>query len=401
MSENPFVIGGTVSGKHFTDRADERRRIADALTRPQSHLLVFGPRRMGKTSTLRVVADELTARGKRVAMADLSTASTLPDATNRLLQAATKGLAGRWKDTATALVQRLKVRVGLEPDPASGMLLPSVDVSLRDAPLDTQRATFGDTLDAIDRLAAARKSHVGIILDEFQEIHRFGGEVAEAHLRSTIQSHRNVSYVLAGSDARLIRAMTGARRPLYKLLEPMAFGPMEPGHLARWIDERLTAAGVRARGVGERIIALAGPRTRDVVQLARATFELGRSKRTATEATIGDAFLQVVLGEDAPTRALWEGFSPLQQNVLRAVATRSTGLTTRATRTRFGLGDTGPATKAATTLVARDVLVKSGAGYHFDSPFMRGWVILNTLADVGVSLPITHLPESPPTTPHG
>ncbi|HEX2717929.1 MAG TPA: hypothetical protein VHM67_09640, partial [Gemmatimonadaceae bacterium] len=394
MPDNPFVIGGTVSGDYFTNRAPERRRIAAALTQPQNHLLLFGPRRMGKTSTLRVVADDLAARGKRVVMADLSTASTLSDATNRLLQAATRSLGRRWKDTATALVQRLKVRVGLEPDAASGMLLPSVDVSLRDSGLETQRAAFGEALDAIEGLAATKGAHVGVILDEFQEIHRFGGEVAEAHLRSTIQDHRHASYVLAGSDARLIRAMTGARRPLYKLLEPMPFGPIDSAHLATWIDDRLTATGVRARGVGELIIALAGPRTRDVVQLARATFELGRSARAATEATIADAFLQVVLGEDAPTRALWERFSPLQQNVLRAVATRSTGLTTRATRTRFGLGDTGPATKAATTLVSRDVLVKSGPAYHFDSPFTRGWVILNTLADVGVSLPVTHLPDS-------
>lgn len=394
MPDNPFVIGGIVAGEHFTDRASERRRIARALTTPQSHLLLFGPRRMGKTSTLQVVAADLGARGKRVVLADLSTASTLSDATNRLLQAATLALGRRWKDTVTTLVERLSIKVGLAPDPGSGLLLPSVDMSLRQADLATQRGTFGDTLDAIEHLSQKKGAHVGIILDEFQEIHRFGGEDAEAHLRATIQRHRHVSYVLAGSDARLIQAMTGPRRPLYKLLDPMAFGPIDPEHLAAWIDERMAAGGVRVRGIGARIVALAGPRTRDVVQLARATFELGRQGGAATEVTIAGAFLQVVHGEDAPTRALWEGFSPLQQNVLRAVATRSTGLTTRATRERFGLGDTGPATKAATTLVSRDVLVKAGGGYQFDSPFMRGWVILNALADVGGSLPITHLPHS-------
>jgi hypothetical protein len=88
--ENPFRIGGAVSGRHFTDRADERRRIQRALTTPQSHLLVFGPRRMGKTSTLRVVQEELAKDGRHVIVADLSTSSVLSDMTNRILQAAVR-----------------------------------------------------------------------------------------------------------------------------------------------------------------------------------------------------------------------------------------------------------------------------------------------------------------------
>jgi hypothetical protein len=394
--ENPFRIGGAVSGCHFTNRAAERRRIHRALTTPQAHLLVFGPRRMGKTSTLRVVQEDAAAAGKHVIMADLSTATALSDITNRILQAAARELGRKWRDVIPQLVQRMSVKIGLAPDP-SGTLLPSVDVALRTAGIDEQRATLGGTLDAIEHLAAAKRTRIGIILDEFQEIHRFGGEQAEAHLRGIIQQHTHVSYVLAGSDERLIRAMIGARRPFYKLLEPLALEEMDPEHLSRWIEERMKAAGVRADGVGERIVSLAEPRTRDVVQLARSTFEVARRFGRATSVEVDEGFRQVVLSEDAPLRALWESLSVLQQNALRAVAVRSTGLTTAVTRRDFGLGDTGPATKAGLTLVSRDILVKAGAEYRYDSPFMRGWVIANTLADVGRSLAITHVPHPPRT----
>jgi hypothetical protein len=390
--ENPFRIGGAVAGRHFTDRAAERRRMQRALTSPQAHLLVFGPRRMGKTSTLRVVQDDLIKDGRHVIMADLSTASAVSDMTNRILQAAVKALGRRWHDALPKLIQRLTVKVGLTPDP-SGVLIPSLDVAMRDADIDEQRSTVASTLDAIERLAASKRTRIGVILDEFQEIHRFGGEQAEAHLRGIIQHHKHVSYVLAGSDERLIRAMIGPHRPFYKLLEPLAFGPMDLEHLAGWIEERMRAAGVRADGLGAHIVALAGPRTRDVVQLARSTFDVARRFARATDAEVEEGFRQVVLSEDAPVRALWESFSPLQQNVLRALATRSAGLTTRHARRQHGLGETGPATKAAQTLVSRDVLVKVGTEYRYDSPFMRGWVIANALADVGIALPITHLPS--------
>jgi hypothetical protein len=188
--------------------------------------------------------------------------------------------------------------------------------------------------------------------------------------------------------------MTGPRRAFYKLLEPMAFGPMDSDHLARWIEERMAAAGVRADGIGPHILALAEPRTRDVVQLARYTFDIARRFGRATVTEVDDAFRQIVLTEDSPIRALWDGLSPLQQNVLRAVAARSTGLTTRSTRRQFGLSETGPTTKAVQTLVSRDLLVKVDREYLYDSPFVRGWVIANTLGDVGVSLPITHLPHA-------
>lgn len=393
--ENPFRIGGVVAGRHFTDRAAERRRIRRALTGSQDHLLVFGPRRMGKSSTLRVVQDDLAAHGRHVVAADMSTASSLADLTNRVLQAAQTSLGRVWRDTLTALVQGLSVRIGVSLDPG-GLPLPSVDVSVRDTDLDAQRETFGAALDAIERLASAKRAHVGVILDEFQEIHRFGGQAAEAHLRGIIQNHRHVSYVLAGSDERLIRAMIGPRRPLYKLLEPLAFGPIDAAHLSRWIDDRMRSAGVEARGVGEVVVALAGPRTRDVVQLARATFEISRRFGKATAEHVTDGFQQIVLSEDAPVRALWAELSPLQQNVLRAASVSASGLTTGAVRRRFGLGDTGPASKAAATLVARSLLVKTDAGYLYDNPFVRGWVIANALADAGVAVPLTHMPSAEP-----
>jgi hypothetical protein len=389
---NPFRIGGIVTGAHFTDRAVERRRIVRALTTPQAHLLLFGARRMGKTSTLTVVQEELAAKGHHVVMADLSTASTLADVTNRVLHSAARALGRSWHDALGSVLQRLTVKVGVVPDPTSGVLLPSVDVSVREADLETQRSSLGGALEALEQLAASRRAHVGVVLDEFQEIHRFGGEQAEAHLRAIIQRHRHVTYVLAGSDERLIRAMTGPRRPLYKLLEPLEFGPMDEDHLATWLDARMKAAGVSASGIGAAIVRLAGPRTRDVVQLARATFEAARGGGRATDATVDEGFRQTVLAEDTPIRAHWETLSPLQQNVLRAVAARSTGLTTRETRRRYTLGETGTATKAVLTLAGRGILVKTGPQYRYDSPFMRGWVIANTLADAGVSLPITHLP---------
>jgi len=61
--QNPFRIGGTVAGSYFTDRAAEVGRIAATLGERQAKLLVFGPRRMGKSSAIEAAARRLRPPG--------------------------------------------------------------------------------------------------------------------------------------------------------------------------------------------------------------------------------------------------------------------------------------------------------------------------------------------------
>lgn len=86
--DNPFRIEGIVRPPHFTDREKELERIEATMERPGSKLLVYGPRRMGKTSAIAVAAERLEERDVHVVMADFSTASSAADLANRLLSAA-------------------------------------------------------------------------------------------------------------------------------------------------------------------------------------------------------------------------------------------------------------------------------------------------------------------------
>ena len=182
-ARNPFRIGGIVTGAYFTDRAGELRRIMDVLRKPQGKLLVTGPRRMGKTSTLARAVERLSRDGDAALLADLSTATTTVDLANRVLAAATASLGRRWKDVVAELVGRIQLEVTLNPNRTGGAL-PSLSLRYRTAPIEEQNATLGQVLDAIDDLAGKRGVTVGVVLDEFQEIARVdGGEAAEWHLR--------------------------------------------------------------------------------------------------------------------------------------------------------------------------------------------------------------------------
>jgi hypothetical protein len=382
---NPFRISGTVVGEYFTDRAIEVKRIAAALSEPQAKLLVYGPRRMGKSSAIESAVRRLRRRGSPAVVVDLSTATALADVASRILQAAAGQLPSSWRDVVGDIVRHLRVGVTVVPDPATGHPTLFLDVGHRKAPLEEQRLTLAEALDAIDRLAADRERTIGVVLDEFQEIHRFGGEEAEWHLRGVIQRHKNVSYVLAGSRESLIGAMVQKNRAFYKLFELLRFGPMDEEHLSRWIDSRMESRGVRPDGAGRRVVELARSRTRDVIQLARAAFEIGRARGKLGASDVEEALDRVVDEEDEMLRAEWERRTALQQNVLRALAAREKKLFSESTRDRYGLRGSAYVAGALDGLIDADLVVKRADGeYEFDSPFMQRWVARHTLPDVGV-----------------
>jgi hypothetical protein len=395
---NPFRIHGRVSGPHFTDRAAEVRRVVNILGEPAAKMLVSGRRRMGKTSILGVAEDRARRSGIPVLYADLSTATSLAEVSTRLLTAATEALGRRWKDVLLDIAKRAAHAVTLsfkDGHPTLGLSPAAFADDVAE-----HKQTLGTVLDAINSSAKAHKRHIGIIIDEFQEIQTIADANASWHLRGIIQRHEHVSYVCAGSRRHLIEEITGKDGAFFKLLDPpLEVGPIEPEFFAEWIESRLEHERVKVeRGVGARCVALAAPCTRDVVQLARAAFELASPARKATVTMVDNAFGDVVAAQSDAVRHLWEKASPAQQHALRAVAGASAGLTTEATRKRFALGPSGVVAGALPALLKNDWIVKDAqseslpTGYAFDSPFARGWVIAHALPDLGIQRPMTALP---------
>ncbi|HET7322640.1 MAG TPA: hypothetical protein VFI96_09115 [Longimicrobiaceae bacterium] len=394
MRSNPFRIHGIVKRPYFTDRESEVRRIREHLEEPGSKLLVFGDRRMGKSSAIAVAADEVHARGGVVLVADFSTASSVVDMSNRLLAAATKSLGRKWKSVVTDLARSIGMSVSLSPDPTTGVPVPSLDLSLRQAPLAQQQDSLARVLDQLDAMAGERGVTLGVAIDEFQEIRNFGGDQAEWHLRGVIQNHDHIAYVLAGSAPHLIRNMLDKGRAFYGLLDKLAFEPIDAAHMAGWIDTRMEAQGVRSDDAGARIVEAAGPRTRDIVQLARKTFDIASRRAPATGATIEQAFRELVDEEDAVLRSWWARLTPHQQNVMRAVAASVDPLTSRAALEKFGLPSSSATTQALKKFLAEGTVQRGGpSGYTFDSPYTRGWVVVNALPDLGIVLPATFTPN--------
>ena len=100
----------------------------------------------------------------------------------------------------------------------------------------------------------------------------------------------------------------------------MHVGPIAAEHLASWLEDRLNGAGVTAPGVGARIVAAAGPRTQDVMLLARMLWFRCSGNGRAGEKDVTEAMTEIVTGAEASLRRSWEVLMTSQQPLLRAIA---------------------------------------------------------------------------------
>ena len=245
--------------------------------------------------------------------ADLATATSLAEVSTRLLTAASHELGRKWSDVLLDIAKRAAQAVTLTFEQGHPTLALSPTAFTGDA--SAHKLTLGAVLDAINPTPKAKQRPIGIILDEFQEIHTVAGPDASWHLRGIMQQHDHVSYICAGSNRHLIEEITGKNGAFYKLLDPpLHVGPIEPDFFATWIEHRLKDQRVRSRawGVGARCVELAGPCTRDIVQLARALFALGASSGKLAIAAVDDAFANVVASQEDTIRHLWESASVTQ-----------------------------------------------------------------------------------------
>jgi uncharacterized protein len=380
QSENPFRIGSQVTGEFFTDRAPEVKRIAAALREP-TRLIVFGPRRIGKSSAIGVATNRVRKDGTLVVRADLSTASGLVDVANRLLHSLS---TQRLRDRLAEFASSIAPSVSLTFDGVTGVPRIVFGTEQRTLSEERQRRSLEQVIEGLAAQVGKGERHVAIVLDEFQAIRRFGGEAAEWHLRDLIQRHGQLSFVCAGSEVSLIQSMLGPERAFFRMFEMLHMGPVEPEHLSRWIDSRLEGAGVKSSKIGAAIVGRIGPRTQDVLQVARHVYARGIASGVAGEESVEAAVVDVVREEDTVIRSIWLNLTTQQQNVLRAVASGSAQIFSAAARERFGLPSSSSVSAAVDALEARGILARDSetAAVAFDSPFVRVWVEREALQDV-------------------
>src|SRR4051812_27350955 len=121
---NPFTFGDLALDDAFTDREDELRELVADMRNGQN-VLLFAPRRYGKSSLVLRAAQLATARKTLVAYCDLMRTPTkerLASALARTIYTDIASPVGHAFERAADLFRGLRVRPSIEVDPEDGSL---------------------------------------------------------------------------------------------------------------------------------------------------------------------------------------------------------------------------------------------------------------------------------------
>lgn len=365
---NPFFFEVPSDRWSFTDREDLAPRV-EALMRDRARrLLVTGRRRMGKTSLIKKVGAGV---GLPFVYCDVATSASLGELARKILAASPEipedhlsrvlSLASKYLKTVSISFRRISISGELrESDPS---------------------ATLGGVLHLLNESAADMDQAWTVCFDEFQDIRLLGGPRVDWYLRGIMQEHTNLNYIFAGSDHRIASWMSDPSSPFFKQLELMDVGPIAPAHMAKWIAERAKVGGLSQFPYGDKIVALAGPCTGDIVRLAKAVFDMDRGLNGSGSANLVEkAFDQIALVENVPAfQQYWRTCTLVQKAVLRAVALGRQP-TAAETLKEFGIRAPSTAATAIAALVDNQLLIKKEGGTAFDNPYFEHWVRSNAIA---------------------
>jgi hypothetical protein len=363
-----------VQGEHFCDRREELRRLSTLIQSRNSGWL-YAPRRYGKTSLIREAF--ALAEGGEVATAYVDLWPLQEDA----------DLIRPFMNGISALLGR--EQGGLEKSLATlrsilESFVPTVTLDDRGRPVFSvapvgggRRPAIEELLSLPEQLAQRHRLRVVIALDEFQEVAKIKG--LESRLRSVMQHQQRVSYLLAGSQASLLREMFSApERPFFHFAEHVPIGRIPRGELVRYVHGRFRWSGLDvAEGTAAALVDLAEDHPNFVQQFAAVAWNLLQQGVPEGDELRTQVIAQVVASQDTGFRMIFDRLAASQRRILVEVAQRGgAALLSTARREAGRLGPASTVTSALDRLAEQEILVREreDGTWWYLNPAFRLWV---------------------------
>lgn len=206
---NPFVVYGHIPENLFCDREKESERLLSFLNN-QQNVVLSAVRRMGKSKLIEHVFERPEIADNYITISiDILDTNSLGEFVFSLGNAVFDRVARKSAKLLKQFALTLKsIQASFGYDPIQNT--PTFDIKLGELtqPVYTLKEIF-DYLDKADKRCL-------VVIDEFQQITNYPEKNVEATLRTYMQQTRNVNFVFAGSQRRIMSEMFGSeKRPFY------------------------------------------------------------------------------------------------------------------------------------------------------------------------------------------
>jgi uncharacterized protein len=373
---NPFRYGSLALDEAFTDREREIAELkADALN--GQDVVLFAPRRYGKSSLTWRVAGELVAEGALVAQVNLMTTPTITQLAEKLARAIHEDIASRLFRAKERLriFQGLRVRPTVTVDPEDGSLSFSFDSAPR---VEDIRATLERLLELPGQLAGERRRQVVLIFDEFQEVVEIDPSLPRL-MRSVFQEQPEVAHLYLGSKRHMMeRIFNDENEPFWRSAKQMELGLIERGPFSEYIKRQFARSRRRISAAAtEAVLAATHGHPYATQELCYFLWQSTPAGAAASERDVAEAISAVLNSEHAHFSLVWESASAHQRLLLRALAAEPGRPLAADYRRRHALPGASSVQRALGALEGAELIGRSAGEAWIVEPFLAQWLRLN------------------------
>ena len=357
----------------FTDREEEIAEL-EADIRNGQDVVLFAPRRYGKSSLVWRVAQRLVKKRVLVAQVDLMTTPTRERLAEKLAKTIYEDVASplfRAKERLRVF-QHLRITPTIVVDPDDGSFGFTFEAGRTPEDLDE---TLERLLELPGRLGAERERQAVLILDEFQEIVDIDRDLPKL-MRAVFQQQPEVAHVYLGSKRHMMqRIFSDENEPFWRSAKQMELGVIAPERFEGYLAERFEATGRRIRPEAvARLLAITRGHPYATQELAYFLWQVTDRRRMAGVEQVDDALTAVLRSEHAHFSLVWGRASSAQRSLLQALARDSGHPLSAAYRRRFALPGPSTVQKALEALEREELVVRSGGHAEISEPFLAEWI---------------------------
>jgi len=366
--ENPFNYLQFATGDQFYDRKEIRKDLLSRFLSGQSNVVLYGPRRYGKSSLVAELAGDLERAGIPCVTIDVVKVPSIDMFVSAYATKVYRRLAPvtfEFRKLVTFL-KSLRPKMTLDQAGEAGL---SFEPS--DAPIGSEALT--EVLDLPQKLLSGKRRAV-VVFDEFQEVKDLlPNDGFERIMRSAIQSHRNVSYIFLGSRYHILRRMfTDHNRPFYKSAITILLDKPPVEESIRFVVDRFASAGKSIeRKAAEHLVAKIENIPYFIQQLGFETFRLvdDARRKSVSSADVDAAYANLSGFNRDQYEQLMITLSVAQKKLLIALARERTNEFGDTYRKRYALGVSSTVNSAKAKLMEDGLIELSGGQYVVADPF--------------------------------
>ncbi|MCK4312273.1 MAG: ATP-binding protein [Candidatus Cloacimonetes bacterium] len=374
--KNPFIYGKIVTDENFCNRKEEINELIRAIRNGQN-VILFSPRRYGKTSLIKEVLKRVKKNGILTYYIDLYPAITK----HKFIEIYANGIASNIPGKIEKIIATLKKIIPL--------LIPKIIVKPEgqaefefsyDKSAESIPAILDDLFMSVEKIADRKKKNAVVVFDEFQEITNYGDEEIERKMRSIFQMHQNVSYIFMGSKRHLMDEIFNRRdRAFYKSGKHLVLNKINPAELTTFIKEKFnnTNFNISDEAIFT-IVEKASAHPYYTQFLCSELWNLNLDTKQITTETIDIAVKNLLSKESSAYINIWESLSIRQKQVLNSLAKfGGSNIFKKEFLAYSSIPSISTLQRAVKKIYTDGILNKTNGTYIIEDVFFEHWILDN------------------------